>query len=155
MTKNVKTHSVEIDGKDLIFESGRLAHQADGAIFATYGDIAILATVGMSDAPREGIDFFPLMVDFEEKFYAAGKLKGSRFMKREGRPSDMAVLNSRMIDRPLRPLFPKGMKNEVQIICTMLQTDEKRSAVSVAMCAASKALQISGIPIEAPVAGTC
>jgi len=153
MTKNVKTHSVEIDGKDLIFESGRLAHQADGAIFATYGDIAILATVGMSDAPREGIDFFPLMVDFEEKFYAAGKLKGSRFMKREGRPSDMAVLNSRMIDRPLRPLFPKGMKNEVQIICTMLQTDEKRSAVSVAMCAASMALQISGIPIEAPVAG--
>ncbi len=153
MTKDVKKFSVDFGGEEMTFETGRMAQQAQGAVFATHGNIAILATVGMAPNPREGIDFFPLMVDFEEKFYAAGKMKGSRFVKREGRPSDTSVLNSRLIDRPLRPLFPKGMKNDVQVICTMLQTDEKRSAVSVAMCAASMALQISGIPIEAPIAG--
>ncbi len=150
---NTKTFSVQIGDQEMTFETGRMAQQADGAVFARYGDIAILATAGMSPEAREGIDFFPLMVDFEEKFYAAGKLKGSRFIKREGRPSDLAVLNARMIDRPLRPLFPKGMKNEVQIICTMLQTNEEHASYSTALTAASMALQISGIPIEAPVAG--
>ncbi len=153
MKNDVKTFSLQVGGKELSFETGRLAQQADGAVLAKHGDMALLATAGMSDFPREDIDFFPLMVDFEEKFYAAGRLKGSRFMKREGRPSDTAILNSRLTDRPLRPLFPKGMKNDVQIIGTLLQTDELRSAAPLFMCAASMAIQISGIPFEAPVAG--
>ena len=153
MTHSEKTHSVDINGTELVFKTGKLAQQADGSVLATFGDIAILASVTMADKPREGIDFFPLMVDFEEKFYAAGRLKGSRFIKREGRPSDNAVLNCRLIDRPLRPLFPKGMQNDVQVICTLLQTDEEHNSVTTAMCAASMAIQLSGIPFEAPVAG--
>ena len=153
MVSNEKSFSVEVGNQELVFKSGKLAPQADGSVLAAVGDIAILATVTMADKPREGIDFFPLMVDFEEKFYAAGRLKGSRFIKREGRPSDNAVLNCRLIDRPLRPLFPKGMQNDVQVICTLLQTDEKHNSVTAAMCAASMALQLSGIPIEAPIAG--
>ena len=153
MSPTEKKFSVDVNGKDLVFGAGKLAQQADGSILATFGNTAILASVTMASKPREGIDFFPLMVDFEEKYYAAGRLKGSRFIKREGRPSDNAVLNCRLIDRPLRPLFPKGMKNDVQVICTLLQTDEKYNSVTVAMCAASMAIQISGIPIEAPIAG--
>ncbi|MDH3324425.1 MAG: polyribonucleotide nucleotidyltransferase [Candidatus Peregrinibacteria bacterium] len=149
--KKVQTHSVEIGGKTLTFESGRFAHQASGAVFATYGEMAILSTVTMSDSAREGIDFFPLMCDFEPKFYATGKMKGSRFSKREARPPDSAILVSRMIDRPLRPSFPKGMKNEVQIIATLLQADSEHTSAALAINAASTAIQISGIPIEAPV----
>lgn len=153
MTTTEKNFSVDVNGKELVFKTGKLAQQADGSVLVTFGDIAILASVTMASKPREGIDFFPLMVDFEEKFYAAGRLKGSRFVKREGRPSDNAVLNCRLIDRPLRPLFPKGMKNDVQVICTLLQTDEKYNSVTTAMCAASMAIQLSGIPFEAPIAG--
>jgi len=147
----VQTHSVEIGGKTLTFETGRMAHQAHGACLITHGDTAILATATMSENPREGIDFFPLVVDFEPKFYATGKIKGSRFIKREGRAPESAILTSRMIDRPLRPLFPKGMRNDVQIIGTLLQTDGLRSTSPTAINAASMAVVLSGIPFEAPV----
>jgi polyribonucleotide nucleotidyltransferase len=147
---NIKKYSVEIGGKTLNFEHGKMAKLATGSVFATYGDTSILVTVEMGEA-REGIDFFPLVVDFEAKYYAIGKIKGSRFNKREGRASDSAILTARMIDRPLRPLFPKGMTNEVQIICTLLQSNGEQSAAPLAINAASMGLLISGIPFEKPV----
>ncbi len=147
----VKSVSADIGGKKLTFETGKFAHQADGAAVITYGDTVVLSTVGMSDSPREGIGFFPLMVDFEPRYYSVGRIKGSRFSKREGRPPESAILISRMTDRPLRPLFPKGMQNDVQIIGTLLQADGKHSAAAAMMNASSMALQLSGIPFEAPV----
>ena len=150
---NVRTHSVDIEGKALTFESGRMAHQAHGACLVTHGDTAILATTTMGENPREGVDFFPLLVDFEAKFYAKGKMKGSRFLKREGRASDSATLIARMIDRPMRPLFPKGMKNDVQIVVTLLQTDGERSVAPTAINAASMSTLLSGVPFETAVGG--
>ncbi len=147
---DIKTHSVELGGKTLTFEHGKMAMAAQGSIFCSYGDTRLLATVGLGNA-REGIDFFPLVVDFEAKFYATGKIKGSRFMKREGRASDAHLLIARMIDRPIRPMFPKGMTNEVQIICTLLQGDGIHTASAMAMNATSMAIQISGVPFEAPI----
>ncbi len=147
---DIKTHSVKLGEKTLTFEHGKLAQQAQGSIFCSYGDTRLLATVGLGNA-REGIDFFPLVVDFEAKFYATGKIKGSRFMKREGRASDAHLLIARMIDRPIRPMFPKGMTNEVQIICTLLQGDGIHTASAMAMNATSMAIQISGVPFEAPI----
>ena len=144
-----KTFSVEIGGKNLIFETGKLAQQADGAVLAKYGEIAILATAQMS-APR-GADFFPMLVDFEAKFYASGKMKGSRFSKREARPPDSAILSARLIDRTLRPLFPKNTRSDIQIIATMLQSDETFSPNATAINAASMAVQLSGFPVESPV----
>lgn len=149
---NVKTHSLEIGGKNFTFESGKLAQQADGSVLCNYGEISVLACATMGGA-REGIDFFPLVVDFEAKFYAAGKIKGSRFNKREGRASAAHTLVARMIDRPIRPLFPKGMTNEVQIINTLLQADTEHCASAAAITATSMALQLSGIPFECPIAG--
>ncbi len=135
----------------MTLETGKLALQADGAVLATYGDIVILATVGMLPDMREGCDFFPLMVDFEARFYATGKFKSSRFMKREARPMDSAILTARMTDRPLRPLFPKEMRNEVQIIGTLLQADGVHTVSAAMINAASAAVQVAGLPIEAPV----
>ncbi|PID70415.1 polyribonucleotide nucleotidyltransferase [bacterium DOLZORAL124_38_8] len=149
---NVKTHSIDLGGVDFVLESGKLAHLADGSVTVTYGDTVLLATAGMSDTPREGIDFFPLMCDFEAKYYATGKMKGSKFSKREARPADSAILTARLIDRPLRPMFPKGMQNDVQLIVTLLQAKGDRSVAAEAITAASTAVQLSGIPIEAPVA---
>lgn len=149
---DVKKMSVDLDGVEFGFESGKLAQLADGAVTVTYGDTVILATAGMSGSPRQGIDFFPLMCDFEARYYATGKMKGSRFSKREARPADSAIIVSRLIDRPLRPMFPKGMKNDVQIIATLLQASGDRSAAAAAITGASAAVQLSGIPIEAPIA---
>ncbi|MBQ6535448.1 MAG: polyribonucleotide nucleotidyltransferase, partial [Firmicutes bacterium] len=109
--------SIEIAGRTLTLETGRMAKQASGAIFASYGDTQVLSAVTVSDQPREGIDFFPLQVEFEEKMYAVGKIPGG-FIKREGRPAEKAILSSRLIDRPLRPLFPKGFRNDVQVVNT-------------------------------------
>jgi len=148
--ENITTHSVEIGGKTLLFEHGRLAHQAQGAVFATYGETALLATCGIG-SPREGIDFFPLVCDFEAKFYATGKIKGSRFMKREGRAGDSAVLTARMMDRPLRPMFPKNCTNEVQLIATLLQADGEHSATATAITSASTAVLLTGFPFESAV----
>src|SRR5467141_4633885 len=111
-----------IGGRVMSIETGRVAEQASGAVLVRYGDTVILATVVGSDEPREGIDFFPLTVDVEERMYAAGKIPGG-FFKREGRPTERAILTARMIDRPIRPLWPKGYKNETQVICTVLSAD--------------------------------
>lgn len=142
---------MDLAGRKLKIETGVLANQAHGAVTVSLGDTVVFASAVMGDA-REGTDFFPLMVDFEEKYYAAGKIKGSRFVKREGRPSENAILNSRMIDRPIRPLFPKGMTNDVQLICSVLSTDLEVEPATTGMIAASAALCISGMPFEGPIA---
>lgn len=146
-----KSVTVQLDGVDFTFETGKLANLADGSAVIKYGNSVLLATAGMNDNPRPGMDFFPLMCDYDPKYYATGKIKGSRFMKREGRPPESAILTARMIDRPLRPMFPKGMMNDVQIIVTLLQADGTHSDAAAAITGASMALQLSGIPFEAPV----
>ncbi len=146
-----KSQTVQLDGVDFTFETGKLANLADGSAVVKYGNTVLLATAGMAGSARQGIDFFPLMCDYDPKYYSTGKIKGSRFMKREGRPPESAILVARMIDRPLRPMFPKGMMNDVQLIVTLLQADGTRSDAATAITAASMALQLSGIPIEAPV----
>ena len=130
--------------------TGEIAKQADGSIIISCGETTVLVTVVSSKEPREGIDFFPLLVDYEEKFYAAGKIPGG-FFKREGRPSKNAILTSRLIDRPLRPLFPKGYKNDVQVIATVLSYDQKNLPDVLAINGASSALWISKIPIQCPI----
>ena len=138
-------------GRTLTLESGRIARQADGAVLATYGDTTVLATATAAKAPKAGIDFFPLTVNYQEKTYAAGKIPGG-FFKREGRPSEKETLVSRLIDRPIRPLFPSTFKNETQVICTVLSHDMENDPDIVAMIAASAALTISGIPFLGPIA---
>src|SRR5699024_3210582 len=110
-----KQYEMELGGRKLVLEFGKYAEQANGSTFVRYGDTVLLVTATASDKPRDGIDFFPLSVDFEEKLYSVGKIPGG-FIKREGRPSEKAILTSRLIDRPLRPLFPKGMRNDVQVV---------------------------------------
>src|SRR6201981_411831 len=147
-------HSVEIDwgGRPLKLETGKIARQADGAVMATYGETVVLATVVAAKAPREGVDFLPLTVNYQEKTYAAGKIPGGYF-KREGRPSEKETLVSRLIDRPIRPLFVKGFKNEVQVVATVLSHDLENDPDIVAMVAASAALTISGVPFMGPIGG--
>lgn len=147
-----KKFSTEINGKKLVVETGLLAQQASGSVTVRYGDTMVLATATMSSRKVTGIDYFPLMVDYEEKYYAAGKIKGSRFIKREGRPSDDAVLTSRLIDRTIRPLFDGRMRNEVQVIATVLSIDNENDPDLIALIAASLALGISDIPWAGPVA---
>ncbi len=147
-----KKFSTKIAGKQLIVETGLLAQQASGSVTVRYGDTMVLATATMSSRKVTGIDYFPLMVDYEEKYYAAGKIKGSRFIKREGRPSDDAVLTSRLIDRTIRPLFDARMRNEVQVITTVLSIDNENDPDLIAVIAASLALGISDIPWAGPIA---
>ncbi|NNN01095.1 MAG: polyribonucleotide nucleotidyltransferase [Acidimicrobiaceae bacterium] len=136
--------------KNLSFEAGRLAQLADGAVVARIGDTMLLATVAAAKTVREGVDFFPLTVDIEERAYAAGKIPGA-FFRREGKPSDQAVLTCRLIDRPLRPSFPKGFRNEVQVVGTIFSADQENPHDVLAINAASAALMISGIPFEGPI----
>ncbi len=143
----------EFCGRTLTIETGKLAFLADGAVTVRYGDTMVLGTAVMANTPRPGIDFFPLLIDYEERMYAAGKISGSRFMKREGRASEMATLTARLIDRPIRPLFPKGFRNDVQGVATVLSADLVHSPDLIAMIAISAALSISGAPFEGPVAG--
>jgi polyribonucleotide nucleotidyltransferase len=147
-----KKFSMEVNGKELSIETGVLAKQAGGAVTVRYGETVILATATMSQNKASGIDYFPLMVEYEERYYAGGKIKGSRFIKREGRPSDDAVLNARLIDRTIRPLFDERMRNEVQIVITVLSIDQKNSPNILAIIGASLALGISNIPWGGPVA---
>jgi polyribonucleotide nucleotidyltransferase len=142
--------ATRIGANDLEFETGRVAGLADGAVMVRYGDSVVLATVVGSHSPRPGIDFFPLTVDYEERMYAAGKIPGG-FIKREGRASQQAILTCRLTDRPIRPLFPKGYKNEVQIIITVLSADQENDPDIAAMNAASAALSISDIPFGGPI----
>src|SRR4030043_1376609 len=138
-------------GKTLSLQYGKIAEQADSAILARYGDTMVLATV-VSAPPREDVDFFPLSVDYEEKLYAAGRISTSRFIKREGRPTDEAILTGRLIDRSIRPLFPKDYFNEVQVIITVLSYDQENDPDIVALIATSAALTTSPIPWNGPVA---
>ena len=144
--------SAPITGTDktLTFETGELAQLADGAVTARIGDTIILVTAVANRNVRDGIDFFPLTVDIEERAYAAGKIPGAYF-RREGKPSDQAVLICRLIDRPLRPSFPKGFRNEVQIVGTVFSADQENPHDVLAINAASAALMISGIPFEGPI----
>ncbi|MCH7705925.1 MAG: polyribonucleotide nucleotidyltransferase, partial [Chloroflexi bacterium] len=147
-----QTFSREIGGRKLTIEVGRLAELASGAALITYGETMILATV-CSAQPREGIDFFPLTVDYEERLYAAGKIPGS-FFRREGRPTEEAILAARVTDRCLRPLFPKGFRDEVQVIITILSADQENPPETLAILGASTALSMSNIPFDGPVAAT-
>ena len=142
-----ETHRKELDwgGRRLVLESGRIARQANGAVLVSYGDTVVLCTAVGAPEQREGIDFFPLTVHYQEKTFAAGKIPGG-FFKREGRPSEKETLTSRLIDRPIRPLFAKGYKNETQVICTVLSHDLENNPDIVAMIGASAALTISGLP---------
>jgi polyribonucleotide nucleotidyltransferase len=147
----VKEFSAEIAGKKMTAKIGFLAEQAGGSVTLQYGDTVVLATATMSKERREGQDWFPLFVDYEERFYAGGKIKGSRFIKREGRPSDRAVLAGRVVDRTIRPLFDERMRNEVQVITTILSIDGEVNPAVLAVSAASIALGISNIPWNGPV----
>jgi polyribonucleotide nucleotidyltransferase len=147
-----KRFSKTINGKELIVETGSFAKQANGTVTVQCGDTVIMANATMSKNQATGIDYFPLMVEYEEKFYASGKIHGSRFIKREGRPSDEAVLTSRLIDRTIRPLFNQTMRNEVQVITTVLSYDEESDPADLAVIAGSLALGISDIPWNGPVA---
>lgn len=145
--------STEWGGRTLTIEVGKFAPQAGGSCTVRYGDTVVLGTATMSDKTREGIDYFPLSVDFDEKLYAAGIIKGSRFIKREGRPSDEAILTGRMVDRGIRPLFNDLMRNEVQVVTSILSYDNENDHEALCVIAASCALTISDIPWNGPVAG--
>lgn len=149
---NLKVSTRELDwgGRKLVLETGKVAKQATGAVVATYGETKVLATVCAAKEVKADQDFFPLTVNYQEKYYATGKIPGG-FMKRESKPSEHEVLISRLIDRPIRPLFPDAFKNEVQIICTVLAHDQKNNSDIVAMVAASAALAVSGIPFTGPI----
>ncbi len=144
-----KIYKMSLGGKELSVELGKVAELANGACILRSGDTVLLVIASNSDKPREGIDFFPLSVDFEEKLYAAGKIPGG-FIKREGRPSEKAILTSRLIDRPIRPLFPKGYRNDVQIVATVLSMDQDSNPDTMAMIGSSIALSISSIPFNGP-----
>ncbi len=146
------SYSMEWGGRTLTIEAGKIAKQANGAVLVRYGDTAVVVAVTGTKTPREGVDFFPLTVDFEEKMYAVGKIPGG-FIKREGRPAETAILTSRLIDRPIRPMFPDGYHNDVQIVATAVSVDPDNAPDMPAMLGASCALAISDIPFEGPIAG--
>src|SRR5271169_3767045 len=142
---------IEFAGRRLSLETGRLARQAHGAVLAQYGDTVVLATVVSAYQGRDKVDFLPLTVDYQEKTFAAGKIPGG-FFKREGRPSEKEILTSRLIDRAMRPLFPKGYDKETQIVATVLSADRDNDPDTLALIAASTALEVSDTPHEGPVA---
>ena len=148
----IDVEEIEWAGKRLRLETGRMARQADGAVLATYGETTVLATAVAARSAKPGIDFFPLTVNYQEKTYAAGKIPGGYF-KREGRPTERETLISRLIDRPIRPLFVEGFRNETQVITTVLSYDLENDTDIVALIAASAALTISGIPFMGPIGG--
>lgn len=151
--ENQNHFEIQIGGKNLIIETGKYAEQANGACTVCYGNTLVLATVTMSKVPREGIDFVPLVVDYEERLYAARKIKGSRFIKRETRPPDEAILTSRLVDRAIRPFFDEKLQNEIQVILTVLSFDGENDPDIPSIIAASVALAISDIPWQGPIAG--
>ncbi|MFR1804724.1 MAG: polyribonucleotide nucleotidyltransferase, partial [Faecalispora jeddahensis] len=150
MFENFKVYETDFAGRPLVVETGKMAQLANGECLVRYGETAVHVAVTASAKPRDGIDFFPLSVDFEEKLYAVGKIPGS-FLKREGRPSEKAVLASRVIDRPIRPLFPKDMRNDVSVVCTVMSVDPDCSPEIAAMVGTSIAISISDIPWRGPI----
>ncbi len=145
-----KSYSMELGGRTLTLEFGKYAEQASGATFIRYGDTALLVTATVASTPRPGIDFFPLSVDFEEKLYSVGHIPGS-WNRREGRPGEKAILTSRLIDRPLRPLFPKGMRHDVSVVATVMSCDQNNIPDIPAMIGASAAIATSQIPWAGPI----
>ena len=152
MSENFKVFETELAGRPLVIETGKMAQLANGECLVRYGDTVVHVAATASAKPRDGIDFFPLSVDFEEKLYSVGKIPGS-FLKREGRPSEKATLTCRMIDRPIRPLFPKDMRNDVSIVCTVMSVDQDNSPEIAALIGTSIALSISDIPWKGPISG--
>ena len=150
--KEIFSVSTELCGRPLTLEVNRVGFRTTGSVLVRYGDTVVLGSAQVGSRPVQ-LDYFPLSIDYEEKFYAAGKISGSRFIKREGRPSDEAVLIGRLIDRPIRPLFPKGYRQEVQVVATVLSMDPDFRPDVVAMIAASSALMLTGTPFDGPVAG--
>ena len=146
----VKEFTMELAGRTLRAVIGKVAEQANGAVLLYYGDTVVLSTATASEKPREGIDFFPLSVDYEERLYAVGKIPGS-FVKREGRPTENAILTARCIDRPMRPLFPKDYRNDVSLVNTVLCVDQDCSPEILAMVGSSIAVSISDIPFAGPI----
>src|SRR3954470_16082195 len=151
MGQDKHVYSIEWAGRKLTVEVGQLAKQANGAALIRYGDSAVLSTAVASKEPKN-LDFFPLTVSYEEKLYAVGKIPGG-FIKREGRPSEKAVLTSRLIDRPIRPLFADGFRNDVQVISLVMSVDQDCTSEMAAMLGSSLALSTSDIPFEGPIAG--
>lgn len=151
--KDIVSVSTDWCGKELTLEVNRVGFRTTSSVLARYGDTVVLGTAMVGKEPVSGMDYFPLSIDYEEKFYAAGKISGSRFIKREGRPSDEAILIGRLIDRPIRPLFPKGYRQEVQVVASVLSMDPNFRPDMVAMVAASAALMLTGTPFDGPVAG--
>ena len=151
--KEIISVTTELCGKPLTLEVNRVGFRTSASVLVTYGETVVLGTAMVSKKSISGMDYFPLSIDYEEKFYAAGKISGSRFIKREGRPSDEAILIGRLIDRPIRPLFPKGYRQEVQTVATVLSMDPTFRPDMIAMIAASAALSLSGAPFDGPVAG--
>ncbi|MEG0019422.1 MAG: polyribonucleotide nucleotidyltransferase, partial [Oscillospiraceae bacterium] len=147
-----KVFETTFAGRKLVVETGKMCALSNGSCLVRYGDTAVLANVTMSQKPRPGIDFFPLSVDFEEKIYAVGRIPGS-FMRREGRPAESAVLSSRMVDRPMRPLFPKDMRNDVSIVMTVMSVDQDCSPEIAGMLGAIIATCISNVPFNGPIGG--
>src|SRR5687768_12252337 len=147
----VSRYEIDLAGRPLVLETGHLAPQANASVLVRYGDTVLLAAVTAAPEPREGADFFPLTVDYEERMYAAGKIPGN-FFRREGRPTEQAILTMRLTDRPLRPLFPKNFRNDVQIICTALSWDGENDNDILCIVGASAALMISDIPFDGPCA---
>ena len=146
----METFSVEVGGRTMTFETGKLAKQANGAVRVTQGETSLLVTACISDKPREGLDFLPLLVDYEERFYSAGKIPGG-FIKREGRPSETAILASRIIDRSIRSLFHDHTRNDIHVVATTLSVDQSTPPNILAINGASAALMLSGIPWKGPV----
>ncbi|MBP6322783.1 MAG: polyribonucleotide nucleotidyltransferase, partial [Fusobacteriaceae bacterium] len=142
--------SIDLGGRELTVKTGKIARQSNGAVMAQYGDTVILTTVNRGKQPKVGIDFFPLTVEYVEKFYAAGKFPGG-FNKRESRPGTDAILSARLIDRPIRPMFPEGFTYEVQIVNTIMSFDGKNTADHIAITLSSLALMISDLPFLGPV----
>ena len=151
--KKIIKVETEFCGQTLSLEVGRVGFRSSASVLARYGDTVVLGTAMVSDKPASGFDYFPLSIDYEEKMYAAGKISGSRFIKREGRPSDEAILIGRLIDRPIRPLWPKGYHNEVQGVATVLSMDPNFRPDAIAMIAVSAAFMLTGAPFDGPVAG--
>lgn len=150
--RKILKKEIDLAGRPFSLETGRVARQANGAVLVRYGDTVVLVTATMSKNPREGIDFLPLIVDYEERLYSVGKIPGG-FIKREGRPSEKATLSARLIDRPIRPLFPKNLRNDVHVIATIMSVDQDNAPEISALLGASGALTISDIPFYGPIAG--
>ncbi|MFH0702210.1 MAG: polyribonucleotide nucleotidyltransferase [bacterium] len=147
---SIQKYTLKIGEKDVVIETGKMARNAAGSVMMTCGDTVMLIMVAVGEEPRSGIDFFPLLVDYEEKMYAVGKIPGG-FLRKEGRPTDKAILTSRLIDRAIRPLFPKGYRNDVQVVASAVSSDLQIQPDTLAMFGASIALELSGVPFEGPI----